>query len=84
MGKYQIIISEDYTTGIYNSGLTVSVNRSADKYKIEYGYVKWHGNTGGYATRRYYVAGKDGRKMLKSYQLEVRNPSSNPLDVWMA
>lgn len=85
MKNYQTVIVEDYKTGIWdNCDLTVEVNRKADKYRIEYDHVVWRNNSGSLKRTRYYLPGKDARKLVKGYCLAKRDPDACwPMDIFM-
>lgn len=83
---YKRVIYDEYKTGIYDANLSVFYNHGADKYRVEYGYTKWCGNTGGYAVRKYFLAGKDGRRMIKEYALAQHQTQHNfyaPRDIFI-
>lgn len=64
--KYKkILVTDDYTTGIYDRcDAAVYVRGDGERMRVERDIVKWIGNTGGYHREKIYLDGKERVKRL--------------------
>ena len=63
--------SDDIVVGIYNSTWTVRLY--ADRAVVRIPYVKWVGNTGGYAERHERITGKLHAELLEIKRQETED-----------
>lgn len=63
------------SVGIYNN-CEVSIRVHADRTLVRQPYVKWIGNTGGYAEKNYRITGAAHEKMLEA----IRKAAADEID----